>query len=403
VAPVEQLVSDGSQGYLHAMEAPLAEIGTSTVYPLTDALGSTRVLTGGDGSVIGSAAYDVFGTIRRSTGAEASFGFAGEQADENGLIYLRARYLDPELGRFLSEDPVRFGAPGVVGFNPYTYVGNNPSTWTDPTGTQIAIEYDDLLLLTFLVAGAAYVLGQALVPALEEVAEVIDDCFETGPCSPPKPPRQDPPNPVDDLAKLLRDFLRGSARRFAEQLAKACVAATAFSVVADTANPCTGGNAVLFHTERSIGGIDISEATEHIAESMSRHPSWGLLTKGTNAWVAERGSVPRARGWYDLKEFRPNDCEGRVGLACDEYPPLATIEGGPRSNPFPSLKPIDGTHNSASGATFGAGYTACPIAQNEQFLVVPIQGTPITGIPGGPGVSKVPSFWLSNSSRPCGT
>ncbi len=47
-----------------------------------------------------------------------------------GLYYYRARYYDPEIGRFLSEDPLGFGA----GINFYAYVENNPVNHNDPSG-----------------------------------------------------------------------------------------------------------------------------------------------------------------------------------------------------------------------------------------------------------------------------
>lgn len=54
--------------------------------------------------------------------------------EETGLYYLRARYYDPEIGRFISKDPV----PGILSapqtLNQYVYCINNPLKYTDPTG-----------------------------------------------------------------------------------------------------------------------------------------------------------------------------------------------------------------------------------------------------------------------------
>ena len=52
--------------------------------------------------------------------------------DETGLVYYRARYYDPAVGRFVSRDPI--GLQG--GINQYAYVGNNPVNLTDPLGLQ---------------------------------------------------------------------------------------------------------------------------------------------------------------------------------------------------------------------------------------------------------------------------
>ena len=52
------------------------------------------------------------------------------EADTTGLYFMRARYYDPMLGRFISEDPD--GLSG--GINQYTYAGNDPVNARDPSG-----------------------------------------------------------------------------------------------------------------------------------------------------------------------------------------------------------------------------------------------------------------------------
>lgn len=51
-------------------------------------------------------------------------------AEGNNLYYMRARYYDANLGRFISEDPAGF----VDGTNLYAYVGGNPVMAVDPSG-----------------------------------------------------------------------------------------------------------------------------------------------------------------------------------------------------------------------------------------------------------------------------
>ncbi|MGH2611088.1 MAG: RHS repeat-associated core domain-containing protein, partial [Tepidiformaceae bacterium] len=60
------------------------------------------------------------------------FDFAGQQTDPTGLQYLRARYMDPETGVFLSREPLaaRIGWLG----NPFGYAGASPAQMVDPTG-----------------------------------------------------------------------------------------------------------------------------------------------------------------------------------------------------------------------------------------------------------------------------
>jgi RHS repeat-associated protein len=133
------LVNDGTNSYLSAdgLQATIDSGGT-TSYALDDALGSVRGLTDSSGVLTGSTDYDAFGAIRSQTGASLPLGYTGELTDPTtGFLDLRARDLDPSLGRFLSRDTVSPNAPGSQAYNPYAYVANNPTTWVDPSGQSI--------------------------------------------------------------------------------------------------------------------------------------------------------------------------------------------------------------------------------------------------------------------------
>jgi RHS repeat-associated protein len=103
--------------------------GNMCAHRRSNGLGSTMALTDADGDVVNTYDYDVFGGIRDSSGAQPNeFRFTGEQWDDaTSLQYLRARYYDPSVGRFLSEDPLSAG-------NLYAYVANNPLVYVDPLG-----------------------------------------------------------------------------------------------------------------------------------------------------------------------------------------------------------------------------------------------------------------------------
>ena len=82
--------------------------------------------------------YDAFGPVRAHTGASTEWSYTGEQNDPNGLEYLRARYYDPAIGRFLSRDPWPGSVFSPQSLNPYAYVLNNPCNLIDPWGLQYA-------------------------------------------------------------------------------------------------------------------------------------------------------------------------------------------------------------------------------------------------------------------------
>ncbi|MGB7128903.1 MAG: RHS repeat-associated core domain-containing protein [Candidatus Rhabdochlamydia sp.] len=84
--------------------------------------------------------YEVFGLPKNSHSAIPNhFTYTGEDYEkETGLIFLRNRYYDPEIGRFISADPSLGKLTNPQSFNPYTYAGNNPGNFIDPLGLRSA-------------------------------------------------------------------------------------------------------------------------------------------------------------------------------------------------------------------------------------------------------------------------
>jgi RHS repeat-associated protein len=80
--------------------------------------------------------YDPFGVVRAQSGPAASnYQYAREQKDaETQLVNLRARYYVPDIGRFVSRDPLAGIPDDGQTLNRYSYVGNNPLIRTDPSG-----------------------------------------------------------------------------------------------------------------------------------------------------------------------------------------------------------------------------------------------------------------------------
>jgi RHS repeat-associated protein len=119
------------------------EANGQVIWSLGDRQGSVVDLVNEQGAVVNHFVYDSFGNRTSSTAADFRFGYTGRELDaETGLYYYRARYYDPAVGRFISEDPIGFSAGDT---NLYRYVGNNATNYTDPTGTTISGWADDLL------------------------------------------------------------------------------------------------------------------------------------------------------------------------------------------------------------------------------------------------------------------
>ncbi len=106
---------------------------SATSYYNADGLGSVTSLTNSAGATAETYTYDSFGNVTASSGSLTNpFQYTGRESDvETGLYYYRARYYDPQTGRFLSQDPWDQGP------NLYIYVENDPTNFVDPLGLYI--------------------------------------------------------------------------------------------------------------------------------------------------------------------------------------------------------------------------------------------------------------------------
>ncbi len=116
-----------AKNYIGAQGIFARENGNNTEYMLKNGHGDvTNILQ--NGTVSNWFDYDPYGNQTMGNTSNP-FRYCGEYQDLcSGLIYLRNRYYDPSIGRFISEDPARDG------LNWYVYANNNPIKYIDPSG-----------------------------------------------------------------------------------------------------------------------------------------------------------------------------------------------------------------------------------------------------------------------------
>jgi len=106
-------------------------VGSTTTSFLRDGLNSAVALTNSSAAITVNYGYSAYGDTAVTGTGTTSLQYTGRENDgATGLYYYRARYYSPQLGRFISEDPLGIGA----GPNFYAYVAGNPISFVDPLG-----------------------------------------------------------------------------------------------------------------------------------------------------------------------------------------------------------------------------------------------------------------------------
>ena len=127
----------------------------TTAFDFTDQLGSTRLITAVNQSIVDNMDYEPFGQ-QTAGGSATTHKFTGKERDgEDGLDYFGARYYSSSMGRFMSPDwsSRPEGVPYVQLDNPqslnlYGYVGNDPVDRVDPDGHMMTLAQEQLAIGT---------------------------------------------------------------------------------------------------------------------------------------------------------------------------------------------------------------------------------------------------------------
>ncbi|WP_027708948.1 RHS repeat domain-containing protein [Zooshikella ganghwensis] len=165
--------SDGSieREYISLGLDPVAFVeGSNAYYIHTGHLNQPLAVTNQHAETVWEASYKPFGEVALNQ-EQVTFNlrFPGQYHDaETGLYYNNQRYYSPELGRYITSDPI--GLEG--GINTYGYVGQNPTNAVDPTGE----------VVWFAIPAVLYAADMALsaYDAYETVSVLTDPCATTG-------------------------------------------------------------------------------------------------------------------------------------------------------------------------------------------------------------------------------
>jgi len=137
-----------------ALHARRTNATNATYYVTGDQLGSATAVMAAAGNRVANWSFSAFGSRRGSAWqdvpsnddwnqitATTRRGFTGhEHLDNLSLVHMNGRVYDPKIGRFMSADPVYVGnLARPQSLNPYSYVTNNPLTFTDPSGFTVEL------------------------------------------------------------------------------------------------------------------------------------------------------------------------------------------------------------------------------------------------------------------------
>jgi RHS repeat-associated protein len=171
---------------------------TYTRYFHKDHLGSIAVITDEAGTVVERLSYDAWGRRRFPDGSDdpsgsitsqTTRGFTGhEELGDVSLVHMNGRVYDPLLGRFGSPDPTTENPFSTQGWNRYSYVGNSPLNFTDPSGYcflgcfwhSMFRSFANLLRSTPILGAILKIAATVLCVGFEPVCAVLASSFVAG-------------------------------------------------------------------------------------------------------------------------------------------------------------------------------------------------------------------------------
>ncbi|MDA8215406.1 MAG: hypothetical protein M0Z64_09055 [Nitrospiraceae bacterium] len=161
IGKLYECISGTCTKYIFAGSSRIAsKTASNTYYYHTDHLGNSSIITDAAGNKVEEIYYYPFGGTRLNQGSvNVKHKYTGQEEDaETGLYYYNARYYDPILGRFISADTIVGNPRDPQDLNRYTYAGNNPLIYIDPSGhLKLGKIFKKILGAVEMVVGAVLV------------------------------------------------------------------------------------------------------------------------------------------------------------------------------------------------------------------------------------------------------
>ncbi|MDE7368038.1 MAG: PKD domain-containing protein, partial [Lachnospiraceae bacterium] len=127
-----------------------------------DNLGSTRAITDKNGEILATYTYGVYGEILSGDTSLTGYlynGAYGVHTDDNGLYYMRARYYNVDISRFINQDILTGTPTASQSLNRYAYCQGNPVNQNDPFGLCPQKQENQTAHLLLAIAGMVPILG----------------------------------------------------------------------------------------------------------------------------------------------------------------------------------------------------------------------------------------------------
>lgn len=318
------------------------------LFPLQGHLNTSLGAVDANGDLVEQTQGDAFGLLDQATGLKQKHLYTGEYWDQDSeLLYLRARWYDPKIGRFVSADPFEGRQTDPRSLNRYSYVQSDPLSNIDPSGLFAVNDPAISSGMSLTISSANTTAGSALATTV--LRKVVIRLLVAGVA----------------LAPAQLNVLEQSCAKTPQD--PSC--ATDVPAIFFGANHA--GHAALiqraYNGTRSFGPLTYSFKNE---------------ANGMN------------RDWY---KNRP-ECKGLTGrspgLDCDEFPYFKQEEGGLDNYMKGSvlLEPMNFSVNRSAGSTWGVFLSKCQVlpdaGSRSKHMVIPLpQGT------------SAQTFWTGKSCR----